>query len=94
MNEIMDFGDAIRALKDGRKVCRAGWNGKNMWLCLMPALTVPAGMVNERTRRFIPAGVDLPSQPYIVMWTAQGLWQPGWNASQADLLADDWMVVE
>ena len=30
----MDFGDAIRALKDGKIVTRAGWNGKNMWLKL------------------------------------------------------------
>lgn len=28
----MDFGDAIRLLKQGRRVARAGWNGKGMWL--------------------------------------------------------------
>ena len=30
----MDFGDAIRALKDGKRVAREGWNGKGMWLSL------------------------------------------------------------
>lgn len=30
----MDFGDAIRAMKAGKKVARAGWNGKGMWLML------------------------------------------------------------
>lgn len=30
----MDFGDAIRALRAGQRVTRAGWNGKNMWLAL------------------------------------------------------------
>lgn len=30
----MDFGNAIRALKDGKKVSREGWNGKGMWLAL------------------------------------------------------------
>lgn len=30
----MDFGEAIKALKAGRKVCRSGWNGKDMWLML------------------------------------------------------------
>lgn len=89
----MDFGDALRALKAGKRVSRAGWNGKGMWLCLMPALLVPPGMVNERTRAFVPAGVGLDCQPYIVMWTAAQQWQPGWLASQADMLAEDWEVV-
>lgn len=33
-------------------------------------------------------------EPFIVMYTAQGKHQPGWLASQADMLADDWEVVE
>lgn len=32
--EIMKFGEAITALKQGKKVCRRGWNGKGMWLNL------------------------------------------------------------
>ncbi len=28
----MNFGDAISALKQGKRVSRAGWNGKGMWL--------------------------------------------------------------
>jgi hypothetical protein len=30
----MNFGQAIEALKQGKKVCRSGWNGKGMWLAL------------------------------------------------------------
>ena len=30
----MDFGAAIKSLKDGGRVKRAGWNGKGMWLAL------------------------------------------------------------
>ena len=30
----MTFGEAIEALKAGGRVCRAGWNGKGMWLGL------------------------------------------------------------
>ena len=30
----MNFGDAVTALKEGKKVCRSGWNGKGMWLAL------------------------------------------------------------
>lgn len=77
----MDFGDAIRALKDGKLVARKGWNGKNMHLYLIvPSLpTTVLGVAYE---------------PYIVMFTAQGKHQPGWLASQADMLATDWEIVE
>jgi hypothetical protein len=88
----MNFGDAITALKEGKKVARAGWDGKGMWLVLMPNLTVPSGMVNERTRKHVPTGY-LNCGAYIVMWTAQGTWQPGWLASQPDMLSEDWEIV-
>lgn len=32
--ETKDFGWAIRQLKFGHNVARAGWNGKGMWLGL------------------------------------------------------------
>lgn len=70
----MDFGDAIRALKQGRCVARRGWAGKNMRLYL-----------DTDTHGY---------EPCIVMFTAQGKHQPGWLASQPDMLADDWEIVE
>ena len=30
----MNFGDAIRELKAGKRVTRPGWNGRGMWLAL------------------------------------------------------------
>lgn len=91
MDKLMDFGGAIAALKAGKKVARRGWNGKNMWLCLMPAFRVE--QPNERT---VAHGVTeaFDCGAYIVMWTAQGVWQPGWLASQIDMLAEDWEVKE
>ncbi|RPK20030.1 DUF2829 domain-containing protein [Paenibacillus xylanexedens] len=90
----MDFGKAIEALKAGNKVARQGWNGKGMWVALMPALYLEAGVVNGRTSKHIGEGVALDSQPYIAMWTAAGQWQPGWIASQADVLAEDWEIIK
>jgi hypothetical protein len=84
----MNFGEALEALKAEKKVARAGWNGRNMWLCYMPPFVIPEGMINGRTKKFVPSG-DLNCGGYIVMFTAQGVWQPGWLASQADMLADD-----
>jgi hypothetical protein len=74
----MNFGEAIQALKDGKRVARAGWNGKNMALHLEDWLE---GKLDFSGRQY---------EPCIVMLTAQGKFQPGWLASQADMLADDW----
>ena len=89
----MNFGEALEALKDGQRVQRAGWNGKGMWLAFMPSVKIDEGLVNGRTKKFVPTG-DLNVGGYIVMWTAQGVWQPGWLASQPDMLADDWSVID
>ena len=36
----MDFGKAIEALKQGKKVARKGWNGKGMYLWLKPGAEI------------------------------------------------------
>ena len=88
----MNFGEAIEAAKKGERIQRAGWNGKGMWVCHMPAVTIPEGVVNGRTKRFVPTG-DLKVLGYFVLRTATGEWLPGWLASQTDMLAEDWSVL-
>lgn len=97
----MNFGQAIEALKEGKKVLREGWNGKGMFIVLMPALYLPpfntsdtARKVNDRTAKWIGDDTPLDCQPYIAMFTAQKKWQPGWLASQADMLSEDWNVID
>lgn len=97
----MNFGKALDALKSGKKVARSGWNGKGMWIVLMPELNLPpfssqepGAKVNDRTAKHIGADTPLRSGPYIAMWTAQQTWQPGWLASQPDMLAEDWEIVQ
>lgn len=89
----MNFGEALEKLKQGSKLKRQGWNGKNMFIVLMPELYLEADKVNSRTVKHLGEGVDLYSQPYIAMKTADDKWQPGWLASQADILAEDWVEV-
>jgi hypothetical protein len=87
MEERFDFGEAIRAMKGGACVARKGWNGKGMHLYLEDQLSfkVRAGAFKGEVRKY---------DPCIVMFTAQGTHQPGWLASQADMLADDWIRVD
>lgn len=94
----MNFGQAIEALKQAKKVARTGWNGKGMWLILVPG--TPLAQMREGT----PYAAALPNQthveilPHIDMYTinAEGrrAMLPGWLASQSDMLAEDWVVVD
>ena len=89
----LNFGLAIEALKKGHKIARKGWNGKDMWIALMPPLYLKSDKVNGRTKKHI-GNNNLDCQPYIVLWTAQNKWQPGWVASQQDVLAEDWIILK
>ena len=96
----MDIGQAVKAMKDGNKVTRTGWNGKGQWVVLMPELNLPpyntqepGAKVNDRTAKHIGEDTPLHSQPYFALWNAQSKWQPGWAPSVADTLAEDWEIV-
>jgi len=83
----MKFGEAIEALKQGKSVARAGWNGKDMHLYLEDMFVFPIGEGAFK-------GQKRTYEPCICMFTAQGKHQPGWLASQADMLAEDWLITE
>lgn len=98
--DALSFGHALVALKEGKKVARAGWNGKGQFVVLMPELYLPpynsqepGAKVNDRTAKHIGKDVPLDSQPYFALKNAQGQWQPGWVPSTSDALANDWQIV-
>lgn len=87
----LTFGLAVEALKKGHRVARAGWNGKEMWLSVVTSdnyliLTPPYKDVNSGPDSVGPL-------PWIGMKTADNKFVP-WLASQTDMLAEDWMIVE
>jgi hypothetical protein len=93
----MSFGLAIEAVKKGKKVARVGWNGKGMWIAFSPgSLNLPAERFwNPHNKAFAEAnGGTADVLPCITMKTADGKVLMGWLASQTDMLADDWMIVE
>lgn len=86
----MKFGNALEALEDGLKVARSGWNGKNMFLFLVPGSTF---QVNRPPLLGIyPEGTEINYHAHVDMRTADGQIVP-WLCSQTDMLADDWEVV-
>jgi hypothetical protein len=95
-NGKLTFGDAIEALKQGRRVSRSGWNGKGMYLWLLPEATVPTDWIKEPHLKKI-AEEQLGAVrclPSIRMRTATGEVLTGWLASQTDMLSEDWCIVE
>lgn len=89
VSEGMSFGHAIEMMKQGLKVARTGWNGKGMYIYLVPAAeykTVTPVAKKEHGESFM-AGA------YLTMKPAAGPMVIGWLASQSDMLADDWIVV-
>ena len=98
MVDGMTFGLAIEALKMGKRVARAGWNGKGMWItlsCTGSKMVKAEDIWAPHNREFALAnGGEVQVDPYFTMKTAQGTIQSGWLASQADMLAEDWQVVD
>lgn len=93
----LSFGLAVEALKKGFKVSRAGWNGKGMWLVLVPG-TTSAELRHGTPYRTATGLSECEILPHIDMWTINASGRramlPGWLASQSDMLADDWSIVD
>lgn len=86
----MDFSEALKALKLGHRVMREGWNGKGMFLFLVPGSTFN---VNRPPLLGIyEEGTEVNYHAHIDMKTADGTIVP-WLASQTDLLSDDWELI-
>ena len=92
----MNFGDAIKALKEGRKVARKGWNGKNMYLWLKPATVIKSEWCKDPILKEIVDANNGEAEALgtICMKTADNKILTGWLASQTDMLSEDWTVVE
>ena len=90
----MNFGQAIKSLKAGNRVARKGWNGKGMWLVLQgstPDVKPYNGSCYSNALEGVQESVTIDA--HIDMYTAGKTMQPGWLASQADMLAEDWVKV-
>ena len=86
-DSLKDFGAALMNLKEGKRVARIGWNGKNQYIQLATGIsykTASGGIVNCEHEAI--------GNKAIAFVGTSGV-QMGWLASQSDMLADDWYVV-
>lgn len=85
----LNFGLALEAAKLGHRIARLGWNGKGMYVFLAHGIDF-----NTNADLSELEDQDVEVLDCLVMRTATGSFCPGWLASQTDMLADDWRIVE
>ena len=84
----MNFGKAIDLLKEGKKVSRKGWNGKNQYIELATNISyknADGGIININHKTM--------GNKAIAFIGTSGV-QIGWLASQSDMLSDDWELID
>lgn len=84
----MSFGLAIEAAKKGKKIARAGWNGKNQYVELAYGISYM-----NNNGEAVNVNHEAIGNKALAFVGTSGV-QMGWLASQADMLADDWKIVE
>ena len=105
MEQKLNFGQALESLKEGKKVYREGWNGKNMWLKLnnwtsqgIAGIITSDGKENpivyggQIGHTIDDDGTAYYNHNWIGMKTADNKFVP-WLASQTDVLAEDWRLL-
>lgn len=84
----MDFGSAIKAIKEGKKASREGWNGKSQYIELATCISY-----KNTAGDSVNVNHDAIGNKAIAFVGTSGV-QLGWLASQADMLAEDWRLVD
>jgi hypothetical protein len=104
--QLVSFGKAIEALKQGKMVCREGWNGKGLFVFeqvpskvgvdIIPRMTsLPESVKAEFSKRF---SKDNTLDLYIKYSNQLAIVKPnneinGWSPSTSDTLANDWIIL-
>lgn len=89
--KALTFGLAVEALKQGHRVARTGWNGKGMFVYLVPAASYP--VQTGAAKAHFGAGSMVPYNAYLALKGVDdtvSTWAPSCN----DALAEDWLIVE
>lgn len=107
MNEVLNFGQALEAVKEGHRIARQGWNGKGMFVFMqVPAVinkeivpkmqSLPQSVKDEFERRFNDPTQQIDAIYYdnqmAIVNTSNVI--NGWTPSIQDSLAQDWIVLD
>lgn len=108
----LSFGHALIAIEQGKRVARAGWNGKGMFIFQRPADELEVGFIIDKVKSLPQSVKDFFQEKdskqhgseqgltkvkfssYLCMYAADGSIINGWLASQTDMLAKDWSILD
>ena len=82
----MNFGQALEAIKNGKKAARCGWNGKDQYIEIADSISY-----KNAAGQTVNAEHEAIGNKAIAFVGTSGI-QLGWLASQADMLAEDWII--
>jgi hypothetical protein len=93
----MKFGEALELCKQGKRICRTGWNGKNQFVywqkgSIIEASELRSKAVLEWAKKTGTMLIEIMG--HFDMKTTAGVIQCGWLASQGDMQTEDWEVFE
>ena len=88
--QALNFGDAVHLLKEGKKLARAGWNGKGMFVFLVVGSTF--NVSRAPLLGIFPEGTQINYKPHIDIKNVDGSIST-WVPSIGDVMAEDWLVV-
>jgi len=103
----MNFGQAIEALKQGKRVQRTGWNGEGLFVFMQVPSTIQREIVpkmqslpqlvkDEFERRFNDPNEQIDAIYYVdqlaMVGPSNGI--TGWSPSVPDCMADDWVILD
>src|SRR6266478_6302012 len=91
-NGELNFGHVLMALNDGLRVARRGWNARGQFVFRVRGSTHIVDSRSPLAGAF-PNGTRIEEHAHLRIKSAQGTTAP-WVASQTDLLAEDWEIVE
>lgn len=103
----LNFGQAIEALKEGKRVARTGWNGKGLFVFMQVPSTIhkdvvpkmqslPQSVKDEFQKRFDDSGQQIDAIYYdnqLALVNPSNL-ITGWSPSTPDALATDWQILD
>ena len=88
---MMNFGEALKAVKEGKKIARTGWNGKGMFVYYVPAGNYPPS--TDIAKGLVDEDGLVPYNAYFAIKNVNGTVST-WVPSVNDCLAEDWIIVE
>lgn len=97
---MLNFGQALELLKNGKRVARTGWNGEGMFLWLKEATMIKAEWCKDALLKNLVEenGGEILGLGTICMYTHDSSGRKailtGWQASQTDMLSEDWFEVD